>query len=421
MDNSTRRRSVILAIFAIVIIVIILLLLTKCPKEETENPIEPPETPAEQTATDAVGGTASPDDVEKEEVLTAATVTAPPRVPAGAIFSVTWTGPNNEDDFVTIVQPDAPETAYQNYAETREGATVELTAPIEPGAYEVRYVTARSHTVLGRAPIEVEAAEAMVDAPAEVILGSAFSVAWTGPDNVGDYITIVPAGAADAEFRSYVNTERGSPVTLTAPTIKGDAEVRYVSGQGRKVLARRGIQIIMAEVSLAAPDQSIAGSTIEVTWTGPNNAGDYITVVPAGTPDGQYGNYTNTSNGSPLEVLMPIMEGGAEIRYMTSDSRRVLARRAISIIAAEVTLSAPEEAAAGADVSITWTGPDHPGDYITIVVQGTPDGQYGTYTVTAQGSPLSVKMPDQPGDAEIRYMTGQGGKVLARRPIRVLQ
>jgi Ca-activated chloride channel family protein len=54
-----------------------------------------------------------------------------------------------------------------------------------------------------------------------------------------------------------------------------------------------------------------------------------------------------------------------------------------------------------------------------VVAKGTPDGQYGAYTVTSEGSPLKVKAPKEAGDGEIRYMSGQGGKVLARVAIRI--
>jgi hypothetical protein len=51
----------------------------------------------------------------------------------------------------------------------------------------------------------------------------------------------------------------------------------------------------------------------------------------------------------------------------------VLARRPLRLVPPEVDLSAPKETAAGSSVSIAWTGPDHPGDFVTIVPAGTPD------------------------------------------------
>jgi hypothetical protein len=417
MTENARRRTFIL-IALVVLVIALALLVTRCFREKPPVPHKDTGTTLPTQATSA--GTNAPATGEPAEVLTPATLIVPEQVAAGAAFFVTWTGPDNRSDYVTIVRSDAGDDMYGNYQETKRGKSLELTAPVEPGAHEVRYITGRSHTILARAPIEVVPTGATLEAAEEVTLGAPFSVAWTGPNNEGDYITVVAKDAPDAHYGNYANTDQGSPLTLTAPREAGHAELRYLTGQDKKVLARRPIRIAMADVSLSAPNEVIAGATIQVTWTGPNNAGDYITVVPAETADGQYGNYTDTSKGSPLNLLMPIMAGNAELRYMTGQGRRVLSRRPITIVAAEVTLSAPAECAAGADVSIAWTGPNHPGDYITVVTKGTPDGRYAAYTETAKGSPLKVKAPKEAGDAEIRYMTGQGNKVLARISLKVI-
>ena len=419
MAENPRHRKTFIAIVALLLVIALALLLSRCLPERPAAPTHDTEAPKPPSL---AGGAAArvPLESQPEEILTSATLVVPERVTAGAAFRVTWTGPDNSGDFVTIVRNDAPSTHHGDYQETRQGKPLELTAPIEPGAYEARYVTARSHTILGRAPIEVISAAATIEAPTEVALGAPFSVAWTGPNNTGDYITIVAKDAPDAHYGSYTDAGKTSPQSLTAPTIEGDAELRYVTGQAKTVLARRTIRVVLGDVSLSAPADAIAGSTIAVRWTGPNNGGDYVTVVAGETPDGHYGNYTVTSSGSPLSLLMPIISGAAELRYMTGQGNRVLARRPIRIIPAEVTLKAPAEGPAGAEVSITWTGPDNPGDYITIVANDTPEGQYAAYALTSEGSPLSVQLPKEAGDAEVRYMTGQGNKVLARIVIKVV-
>ena len=422
-EEQQRRRNLVIAIIAIVIVIILLLLLLRgCPAEPDQT--APATAPRADTV--VIEPSAPPNDVlrlgatQPAEVLGEATLEAPERVGAGSAFAVKWTGPDNEGDFLTVVRPETNPRDYASFAETKDGKELSLTAPIEPGSYELRYVTAHTRTVLARRAIEVEPAGAAVTSADEVTIGKQFDVAWTGPDNEGDYITIVEAGAADDKYGSYVNTEKGSPVTLTAPTVAGDHEVRYVSGQGRKVLARRPIKIITAAASLDGPAEAMAGRTIEVNWTGPDNPGDYITLVPKEMPDGQYGNYTNTADGSPMKIVVPIMDGPAELRYMTGQGNRVLARRAMTITAAKITLSAPAEGAAGAEVTVEWTGPDNPGDYITIVPRATPDGEYRSYANTTDGSPMKLTLPAEPGEAEIRYMAGQGSKVLARIAIRVV-
>lgn len=418
MSEEPRRRNIVIALLLLLIIALALLL-TQCLPKRSASPAgsgaETPPAPVETEDTAAVPSAPEPD-----EVLSPATLTVPEKVDAGAVFTVGWEGPDNEDDYVTVVSKEAKADKFGDYRNTKEGPTLALTAPVEPGVYEVRYVTGRSRTVLGRTPIEVTPTSATLDAPDEVVIGSKFTVGWTGPDNQNDYITIVAAGAPDDKYGDYVETSAGSSVVLTAPIDTGDAEVRYVTGKGHKVLARRAIRVVAAEVSLNAPAEAIAGTTIEVTWTGPDNQGDYLTVVPADMADGRYGNYTNTSAGSPLQLLVPIMEGDAELRYMTGQAGKVLARRPMRIVAAEVTLSAAAQCVAGSDVAVTWTGPNNPGDYITLVLKSTPDGQYAGYQNTSAGSPLTVKAPKEAGEAELRYMTGQGGKVLARIPITVV-
>jgi len=417
MAEDSRRRNTLIGVILLLVLVLLLLLLFRCQGKFPSA--QPPPTKATPAAAPAATGQPAPVAKEPDEVLTPATLTVAEKAPAGSLVAVSWKGPDNRGDYVTIVRKDAPNDALGDYRETQKGGSLEVLAPMEPGACEVRYITGRSHTILGRAALEVTPVGASLEAAAEVMLGAPFSVAWKGPNNKGDYITIVAKGAPDGHYGSYVNTEQGTPVGLTAPTEAGEGELRYVSGQGRKVLARRPIKITAPEVTLSAPGEAIAGTTIDVAWKGPNNSGDYITIVPKEMPDGQYANYTVTSNGSPLKLLTPIMEGSAELRYMTGQGGKVLARRPITIVTAKVSLSAPAECAAGSDVSITWTGPNNPGDYITVVAKGTPDGQYAAYTVTSEGSPLKVKAPKEPGDGEIRYMSAQGGKVLSRVAIRI--
>src|SRR5690606_8948240 len=117
-----------------------------------------------------------------------------------------------------------------------------------------------------------------------------------------------------------------------------------------------------------------------------------------------------TRGRSPLEITALIDEGPAELRYQHARTGKVLARADILVVAAEVSLKGPESALAGAQVTIEWTGPDNQGDYITIVPKDLEDGKYAKYTYTRGGSPLKVVAPVEAGDAEIRYMTGQGRK-----------
>ena len=81
-------------------------------------------------------------------------------------------------------------------------------------------------------------------------------------------------------------------------------------------------------------------------------------------------------------------------------------------------VTGPADAATGATFAVEWTGPDGPGDYITIAPAGSPEGTYLSYFYTYAGPKGTLTAPDESGDYEIRYVT-QAGKTLASQPIRI--
>lgn len=416
--SPNKRTRTILIVLLLLLLVLLLLLLGRCKKSPTPTP--PPDAVSSTPQTSASASSPNAPATESAEVLTPATIQLRAHTVAGSTFTALWTGPDNPGDYLAIAQPDAPANTYETYAETKHGRSLELTAPIKPGAYEVRYVALRSKKILGRTPLHVAPATATLNAAPQAPLDTAIAVTWTGPNNKDDFVTIVAAGTPDTGYGHYSETKQGSPATIKTPGNAGDAEIRYVTGQGRQILARRPLKITTPETVIDAPAEVIAGTPVSVTWTGPDNRGDYLTIVPPDAAANVYHNYTDASKGSPLTITAPIEPGAFEIRYVAAQGKNVLARRPLKVVAAEIEIDAPTQAAAGAPVSIRWAGPNNRGDYLTIVIAGTPDGQYAAYADTTRGTPLSIKAPAKPGPAEIRYMSGQGAKVLARRPLEVI-
>jgi hypothetical protein len=97
--------------------------------------------------------------------------------------------------------------------------------------------------VIGTASITVLPNTATLDGPASVVAATEFPLTWTGPDNSGDYVTIVPAGAEPRDYLSYAYTRVGATLTLRAPLDAGPHELRYMTGRSRQVLASRPITV----------------------------------------------------------------------------------------------------------------------------------------------------------------------------------
>lgn len=420
---SPRSRRILVIVILLLLALLALLWFGRCSKTSAPvaaKPAAPAATAPAPVATRTETPAPAPAPPAPDEVLTPATVQVPSRVAAGARFQVQWTGPDNPGDYVTIVRPAEPAARYGSYNETRRGPALELVAPLDAGDWEVRYVAVRSKTILGRAAIVVDPIAATIDAPADVVAGAKFPVTWEGPKNSGDYLTVVPKDVPDGQYRNYADVTKGSPLELTAPMETGDAEVRYMTGGKARVLARRPIVVRPAAVSLEAPAEVVAGAAVSVTWSGPNNRGDYITIVPRTLPDGQYANYADTIKGSPLKVTAPMQRGEYELRYMSGQGAKVLARRPLAIVPAEITITSPGTGAAGTTIAVEWTGPNHAGDYLTLVPKSAKDGVSRASAWTSRGSPAKINVSKETtGPCEIRYMSGQGNVVLARADIEI--
>jgi Ca-activated chloride channel homolog len=253
---------------------------------------------------------------------TPVSLVGPTQAVAGSSVQVKWTGPNNQYDYVTVVKPSAPDGTFTNYQYTSQGNPVSILIPLDTGDYEFRYSNDTSRKTLARSPIKIVAASYGLDAPITIVAGAAVTVKWTGPNNKSDYITIVKKGAPVGTYLKYQYTSQGNPVTFSTPAEPGDYELRYSSEAQtpNPTLASRPITLTAATFGLVAPPTVKAGSNIPIRWTGPNNAGDYITIVKKGAPIGTYTVYFYTANGNPGTLLAPKEAGQYELRYSTEAS-----------------------------------------------------------------------------------------------------
>ena len=75
-----------------------------------------------------------------------------------------------------------------------------------------------------------------------------------------------------------------------------------------------------------------------MTWTGPNNPRDYITI---GDATQKYLNYKYTSNGSPLKISAPEKPGEYEVRYILGQGDTIIATQKVTVGAMTASLTAP--------------------------------------------------------------------------------
>jgi Ca-activated chloride channel homolog len=260
---------------------------------------------------------------------------------------------------------------------------------------------------------------ASLEALDTVEAGVELEVTWTGPNAEGDFVTIVTAGATEWTNEDYFYTTEGSPSRLTIPSAAGDYELWYVSGADEAVLARRPLSVTPFTGSLFGPEEVTANTQFDVAWNGPNGPGDYVTIVPEGVERWTNESYFYTTVGPTGTLLAPIEAGVYELWYVIGSDSSVQARRPITVTEAHATLDGPASADAGAQFEVTWSGPDGPGDFVTIVEAGAADSAYLSYFYTRDGNPGTLTAPNSSGDYELRYVPGQADVVIVSVPITV--
>jgi len=196
-----------------------------------------------------------------------------------------------------------------------------LTMPVKPGDYEIRYVfvgpgtdtSGNAHRVIANQPITITAAAASLDGPDAAKTGETLTINWTGPAGAGDFITITKPDAAQKSYGDYKYASNGSPSKIRMPLNPGLYELRYVQKgrrQGDKVIARKPITITQTQASLKGPKTAIVGSEVKVDWVGPTGeAGDFITVTTPDARESKYMDYAYTKKGTPAKITMPIEPG----------------------------------------------------------------------------------------------------------------
>lgn len=350
-----------------------------------------------------------------------ATITAQDTAPAGSIIPVDWTGPEGDRDYMSVAELDQSGTNYVNYTYISDLGDRGLLMPPTPGTYELRYVSAADNSVLATRAITITPVKAELIVPATASAGETVTIGWDGPDYGQDYISVATLDSNGGTYINYTYAADGNPLEVVMPSEPGDYEVRYIMAQGNTILARAQISVQDVAATLSAPDTAAVGETVSVDWTGPGYDRDYITIAMPGDAGGQYENYTYVRDGSPVSLLIPSDAGTYEIRYIIAQDNVILTSRAITVEDVAASLTAPSVAQMGASVSVEWTGPGYPRDYISVARVGENGGQYVNYTYVEGGSPLQLTMPSRPGSYEIRYILAQDNVILTSQAVSVEQ
>ncbi len=280
--------------------------------------------------------------------------------------------------------------------------------------------------VLATAPVEVTTPEVTVSGPESALTGARFEVQWSGAVHPRDYVTIAPMGSDDEATGDYFRVGKASSNTLVAPADTGLYELRYVLQEGKDVLARAPIEITEPEVTVSGPERTLTGAPFEVQWSGTVHPRDYVTIVPMGADDDASGDYKRVGNATEITLTAPESPGLYELRYVLQQGKKVMARHNVEVLGKDAQLSSgaqltvPETAAPGSEIEVSWQVDGDSADR-RITVAGADQAIFTWITARKIDGPppLTIKMPEEPGLYEVRFLDVSNQKVLSRAPIRV--
>ncbi len=368
--------------------------------------------------------------------------TQPPPPPASATLApqgqavitqpltVTWTGPADEGDYITVVPHDALDGHYLTYAYVPEtegdsSGNVTFPMPATAGDYELRYVSpSREKQVLTRVALTIGDLEAVIDAPETAVAGTTLTVITRGPVAGEHWVGFVQPGKDAA---AYINNHyarlgtSGEPLEIKVPGEVGEYELRYVLNEGERVAYSRPIKVVAAETRVDGPAEVMAGDLVTIQATGPLDGSHWIGFAPAGSEAGAYINNAyyrpEAASGSGV-VTAPFEPGDYEYRYILFEGQTIAASRPVKVLPAKATLQVPATASADSEIDVGFSGPRHGSNWIGIVPVGGDGSEYrGWEYVPAQGDYVRFRTPEQAGDWEVVFM--QNNQVLARQPLRV--
>ncbi|MCX5497465.1 VWA domain-containing protein [Kaistia dalseonensis] len=263
---------------------------------------------------------------------------------------------------------------------------------------------------------------ASIDAPATVTQSTVFEVGYDGPKSKGDRIQIVwPGLPAGSEIRSVLVAKDGKHRQLISPSEAGTYEIRYYHPELNAVLSSRTLEVTTKPVSVMAPDHIAAGAPLSVSWSGPAAPFDELQIVPVdGLGTTKIASATVNKSGQPILFDAPIQAGTYEIRYHQAADDQIGASARITVDPPSATLRAPATATAGSRIAVEWTGPAARFDDIAVAKAGSAPADWLTNArVRPDRGQVSIAVPQQPGQYELRYIAGDGAAIFAAIPLTV--
>ncbi|RFB05699.1 vWA domain-containing protein [Parvularcula marina] len=252
-----------------------------------------------------------------------------------------------------------------------------------------------------------------------------------------DAATVKPIGEAidwivvrtRTEDVVYRGKDSGSGITIELPTGTYDFRATTASGdrgEVRGMLVLPGVTQVVtvpikrsaqASLRLRTDGRIYVGTDLVVDWQGPGQRGDYIAIA---RPNDQREEETaRISDARRVTIRVPLLPGRYEVRYVMGQSGEVIARQPIDVIDVGADLSGPRQVRTGETFRVSWQGPGHKDDRITISAPRARASSFMDAAYAGEGNPVTLTAPKNAGRYQLQYWL-RGERLIATQNIDVV-
>jgi len=354
------------------------------------------------------------------------TITAPDEASAGTNIDLSWDAPKSAQAIINLQLADEKPNFNSRpyfYVQNKKDGSASMRMPSVEGNYIIRYYNQSDRKVMAERPISIASVAVSINAPDEAVAGTEIDLTWDAPKGLDSFINIHPADEKpNYNARPYVYTKKKASAVLRMPSAAGDYILRWYNRNDRKMMHERPITIIEAEISIDAPDEAIAGTEIDLTWDAPKDLNSFINIHPADEkPNYNAKPYVYTKKKASAVLRMPSTAGTYILRWYNRNDRKMMHEREITVVAAEINITVPDEIKANSEIEIAWEAPKGLNSFINIQKAGEkPSYNAKPYLYTRKNIADYMKMPAEAGDYVLRWYNRDDRKMIVEKEITVI-
>lgn len=329
-----------------------------------------------------------------------------PAVLAGSAFDINYVSIDGSS-FVGIYEEQSERNDYINYRTLySQVGTTRYTAPTTPGTYEWRiYSTREDNPIFSGKQLIVLPYDAFISFEQEAVAGSTIDIAYSGSTSPIDRLGVFEVNSDNrAPIHNTLLFDENGTTKLLMPTISGNYEIRMFNADRETIIADT-ITILPYDADFSIPSEVVAGSFLEITYSGSTAVSDLIGAFELGSDNTLpiSRDYLSLDSGT-AELLLPTVAGNYEIR-MVNINRETIVAKPITMLPYDAQILAPSEAPASSTIAVTFSGSTNRYDRIGIFDIGSDNSRSLSTTFLPEDSgTASVRLPSAPNQYHIRMI-----------------